>query len=798
MNPENNTASEIRESVYQKLLHRFILAAAFLLPTFFLSSTLMNLYSAKIAVFATLAILSLVVLLSELLVHGRLSFPKEKLLWPFILLPIVATVSAVFSGGFFKSFIGTVFEVNSASFWALGVLFAITVMLSVKRASTLEKSIQAFIYGACVALLVIVLKILASYGILPASLVSSLPDYLGIGSIDTLLVLGAAMLLSVNKFLFGQNHSKSQKVIMAVLVLGSILFAGAVGFKTYIILVALFALVHFIYTISLSKIPQASLGEGEQAVHPSVLSQSSLVSLAVLTLSLILILGGNDFSGFLSKTLRVSNVDIRPNFTTTVSLVGNAWQTDPIIGVGPNRFSNLWNTDKPLSINGSQFWNVDFNNGFSYLLTMMAEVGILGSLALIIFLVLFLMAGVRVIFNQNLDPRRRFIVMSLFLVSLYFWLMAFIYTVGVVVLSLTFLFTGLFIATFNVFELGSKKEVNLFGNPKTNFISIFILVVCLLFSISGAYFVWEKLVASAIFNKGERVLQTGDLPKAGELLVRASLMTKSDAYWRGVANTYSAILQNRVASLNPNAQIDANLRNELQTYIGNSIAAAESAIAIDNKNYLNYFVLGNVYEILARIGVEGSVANAKANYSEARKLSPQNPGIPLMLSRISVLEGNTEEAFQNIDAALALKSNFADAYYLKSQIEVAGNNISGAIKSVENATLIDPNNVGLYFQLGLLNYNQRDWRGAAAAFERAVTLVPDYANAKYFLGLVYSMLDRNQDAVKQFEELAASNSDNVEVKFILNNLKAGRDPFANAKPPVDDKPEKRDELPLEE
>ena len=800
MNPENNSVNSGQEkSIYQRLLQIFVVASLFLLPVFFLPTTTMSLYSAKLAVLATLGLVSLIVFLSALLVNGQVSIPKEKMLIPLILIPIIATISALVNGSFTKSFMGTIFEINTAAFLVIGIVFALLTALSVKKEETLLKSIKFFILGACVMLLVIILKILASYGVFPVSFLSFIPDYLALGSIDTLIILGGAMLLAVNAFMFGQVRGTLQKIVMGVLIAGSLLFAGAIGFKTFIILVALFALVHFIYTISLSKMPTNNSDTGDLRAHStSTLSNSSLVSLFILALSVVLILGGNTFSSFLSSTLRVSNVDVRPNFSTTVELIGSSFKTNPILGVGPNKFSNLWNAEKPDGINVTNFWNTDFNNGFSYALTLIAETGILGTLALGAFLVFLILAGFRAVFNQNLDLQKRFIVTSLFLVTLYLWVMTFLYTVNIVVLGVTFLLTGIFVASLGIFQISAKKEFNLFGNPKANFISIFILVVVLLFSISAGYFIWEKIVATSIFDKGERVLQTGNTTSAIDYLVQAALLSSSDVYWRGVANTYTIVLQNKIATLDPKAPLDASMRDELQNYIGSAIAAAQNAIKIDNKNYLNHFILGNVYEILSRAGVEGALTNARTNYEEARKFSPKNPGILLMLARISVLEGKADVAFEEIQQALALKPNFTDAFFLKAQIEVSNKNIAGAVKSVEDASLIDPQNSGLYFQLGLLKYNQKDWTGASVAFERAIVLVPDYANPKYFLGLSYSMLGKDSEALKQFEDLDKTNPDNKEIQFILQNLKAGRDPFVNVKPPADNKPEKRTTPPLEE
>ena len=43
-----------------------------------------------------------------------------------------------------------------------------------------------------------------------------------------------------------------------------------------------------------------------------------------------------------------------------------------------------------------------------------------------------------------------------------------------------------------------------------------------------------------------------------------------------------------------------------------------------------------------------------------------------------------------------------------------------------------------------------------------------------------------------------SNPDNKEVALILSNLQAGKDPFANAQPPIDDAPQKRSTPPVKD
>jgi tetratricopeptide (TPR) repeat protein len=167
----------------------------------------------------------------------------------------------------------------------------------------------------------------------------------------------------------------------------------------------------------------------------------------------------------------------------------------------------------------------------------------------------------------------------------------------------------------------------------------------------------------------------------------------------------------------------------------------------------------------------------------------------MLLARLAVNRNDLKQAEVYAQQAIQIKNNYLDAYFLLSQIEVATNNINGAIKSVTAASVIDPTNPAIFFQLGLLKYNQGDFAGAIVALERATTMTPDYANAKFFLGLSYEATKEHEKAIKQFEDLIASNPDSKEVAEILANLKAGKSIFTNG---ADSKPEKGKELPLKE
>ena len=185
-------------------------------------------------------------------------------------------------------------------------------------------------------------------------------------------------------------------------------------------------------------------------------------------------------------------------------------------------------------------------------------------------------------------------------------------------------------------------------------------------------------------------------------------------------------------------------------------------------------------------------------YNGAAKFNPYDPSIYLSVARLEASQNKMDEAQKYIGAALQLKQNYTEAIFFLSQIQVNQGKIKDAIVSTQVTTQINPNNPQLFFQLGFLYYNDKDYQNAATALQKAVDLSSQYSNARYFLGLSLVRLNKNTEAVAQFEEIAKSNPDNKEVEGILANLKAGKSPFTDVKPPVDSKPEKRAALPIKE
>jgi len=184
---------------------------------------------------------------------------------------------------------------------------------------------------------------------------------------------------------------------------------------------------------------------------------------------------------------------------------------------------------------------------------------------------------------------------------------------------------------------------------------------------------------------------------------------------------------------------------------------------------------------------------AQSSYAKASEVAPTSPEAYLASARVEILKNDLPKAKDFLDKAIGIKKDYAEAHFLLAQIEATRGNIAGAIKSAENTAYLAPNDVGVLFQLGLLYYQNNQIAESQIVLERAVSIIPSYSNARYFLGLAYARQGNRDKALEQFRNIEVLNPTNAEVKKIIANLSAGKDPLFEIAPPA---PEKRPSVPV--
>jgi len=752
----------------------------FLAPIFFIPSVSIPFALGKSSLLLYGTAIALVLWMVARLKDGIFQAPKSWFYASSLLVALSYLVSALVSGNRAVSLGGQAFELGTAAFIIASLVFFALVPLLVKTKERIFSGYLALLAAFLVTGLFHVLRFafgsdFLSFGIFTspsANLIGKWNDlsiFLGLVSLSSLFALELATL------------GKKVKILSYIAFFGSLALLVVANFQSVWIVLALFSLVFFVYQLSFKKV------SGESGRRLPALTLTALV------LSVFFVFAGSNLGSLASNALGISQVEVRPSWGATTEITTSSLSSNPVFGVGPNRFSTEWLLSKPDGINNTLFWNVDFNYGIGFIPSMIVTTGIVGALALLVFLVLYLMSVAKALVSEGSSPVSRYLVLSTLFGSLYLWIFSIIYVPSQALWVLTLGMTGLFVAALREDGKLSMGSVSISERPALSFISVLFTILALIGTLSFAYYTSTKTLANVYFQRGVSSLQSGGTLDAGEAeLVKAVSLSESPLYYRVLSELYLARL-NQLFADQKISQADAQAK--FQSLLATAIQSSQRAIALDGTDYQNYLSLGRVFEAVVPLNISGAYDNAKSAYNDALSRNPKSPEIELVLARLEVTHKDNTAARTHVEKAIAEKPDYADAIFLLSQIDIAEGNITKAIESVRSVATLSPNDAGVFFQLGLLYYNEKDYQNSTAALERAVALSPQYANAQYFLGLSYYQIGEKDKAITEFQNLVKTNPDNTEIQAILANLEAGKAPFANQ---PDARPERRSTLPVKD
>ncbi|TSC83626.1 MAG: Tfp pilus assembly protein PilF [Parcubacteria group bacterium Gr01-1014_17] len=792
-------------SFLDQLARWVLLATFFLLPVFAVPLVIVPFGFSKTALFMILTAIAAGLWAVARLKDGELSFPRTALFPILLLLIAVSVVSTLASGAVAASWSGAFFDSGSLSFLITLVVFLFLFASLVRSAEQVFYAYLLFFISALLIALFHMIRFIGGPDLLSFGFFTGTTSTILDRWNDLAVFFGAVSIFALSTLEFMNLRAGLRLLFLAALV-ASLLILAVVNFTLVWALVGAFALVFLVYLISFRHLSRAGVEDVRSAVEhkeaPIVSStvgvrKIPVISLSVFVCSIIFIIAAGPLGNAISGRLNIVSFEARPSFGATMDVARQTLAASPFFGAGPNLFVRQWLQFKPLGANQTIFWNTDFSSGVGFLPTILVTTGLLGAASWLLFLAVYAWMGFRFILSASADKVGRYLVGASFLPALFLWCVLFLYSSGSVILVLTFAMTALSLSALYGAGVLKERVVMIAKNPAISFATVLVLILFLLGDVAFAYGVGNRFASAVLYLKGVRVASEKDaLNEAERLISSAAERSPVDAYSRALTEVSLARMNALLSS--GNAQNADATREEFQRMLGRAIEYGRSAVALNGGNYENWLSLGRVYEAVVPLKISGAYDGARAAYDEALKRNPKSPAIFLTMSRLEAAKGDGARAREFIGQSLQAKQNYTEAIFFLSQLEVQDGNITAAIQSVEAALVFAPNDQVLRFQLGLLKYNEKDFRGSAGAFERAVALNQNYANARYFLGLSYERLNRDKDAIAQFELLAKTNPDNKEVALILSNLKAGRPVFSNAEPPVDEKPEKRSALPVKE
>lgn len=629
---------------------------------------------------------------------------------------------------------------------------------------------------------------LPSLGYFTSSISNTIGNWYDLGFFGLFVTLSSVLVL---------QHFKSASIYRSVAILGLILGLCTIllvnATSIYIVAIGFSLLYLVIYSFFIKNNEETEIIGDEN--KKQTLSPYLFI---VFALSVLFLLIGGKTGVILDSMFNIQYSDVRPSVTATLEVAQEVFLTESfstkLFGVGIDRFDTAWLQYKPDSVNLSQFWDTDFRFGYSFVTTNLVNQGLIGAIAWIFFILMSFVYIFRLMIQKNKHMYSAFIHQYSAFGFLFFLIVLLIYTPSFIIFGLFFVFLGLFITSLESADFISYKIIDL--NQKKSLIHVFSIIIISIVVFYGVYIQASQYISRIIFDNTSKVfIETGSIEDTLEGISRSKFIFNSDVYSR-------AMMDLGMFRLNQIIQDSSLSQEEATSQFSETIQAivffGNEAITFDPKSYINRMTLLNVYKELVALGVDGAKTEAISLIESTQAIVPNNPTLYLEKARTYALSEEYDIAKEIISQAIEIKPNFTAAIFLLSQIQVENGENENAISSIQNALSISQFDPGLHFQLGLLYYQEDRFNEAILAFERARSLAINFVNARYFLGLSYYYADRVSNAITVFENLNQEFPENNEVQIILNNLINGNTPFENIQPPLDTRPEQREELPFEE
>lgn len=768
----------VSSEVLYKSAQWCLIALVFLLPVWFLPTTVNPVEFNKVLLVSILVFLSFILFLAYSIKSGNVVLPRHV-----VFIAAGVTLFAWLASALVSRSGAALWGLGSepTSFLAMATFFLMSAMIMLLFADgrSLTRLIAAFGWGLLLFLLMAwafnVFGLGQSLGGLFQNRVFN-----AVGSWNSVGFAAAFFLMMLYPFL--RISLGMMKWVVAISFLLSLLLVLAVNFPLLGEVIGFFAILLLSFAIWKKNVSLAAVG----------------IPLGLLLISLFTFF----FSNFIaSKITFPAPVEVGVAHQTTFNVAEKALRENLVFGAGPASFGYLWDKYRPMEVNNTPFWGLRFVSGSSLILSALGEAGLLGWLAFVIFLGWVWYLGLKAL-TKNSGESSEVLIFTAFLLFSFTILMWSLYAAGYVLTAFGFVALGMMLAALRASGAFKTCEFSLVREGPRGFISALVVVFFIILGVLGAYAVTRRYIGQLAYAGGLEAANRGNLDHAErQIMLAAQADAGNDLYLRSLAQIYMSKAQILLQDKTTPPDI---LGSRFKDFLDRAVSATQEAIRREPLDFLNYRTLGQIYGFLVQLNAAGSLDAAQIQYDEALKRAPASP----LLWRDKAMTYLTDFALKNnrdslkkaeeaLLKAVALKPDYAEGHFLLAQVYSAEGQAAEAIRRGEAAALLAPNDIGTLFQLGLLYYRANRLQDAGVVFRRSTEISPNYSNARYFLGLIYDKLGKNADASSEFQKILTLNPDNDEVKKIISNLKAGKAALADIAPPGP-APEKRKEIPVKE
>jgi len=351
----------------RKISSYIIIALLFLLPIFFIPGGALSLSVAKASLLAFSVIVLVLVFLLESWRKGELSFSRHLFVSAAVLLPIVYFVSAISSTPSFISLFGYNFEVGTFGYILLASVLLLVVSTIFSETSKFLHAVMSLFISLSLVAVFLLVKIISGgapvWGVFSGITGNSIGRWTDLATALGLLSLLSIMILGIIPL------KKPLRIFVYVMfVIATALFA-ITNFSTAFIFTLVITVILFVYFTTIEKRLTSDMSTEEPQVSSRFVKRPTILLVILGLVSVIFLINptisstNGTLGDVVTNTFGVSNTEVRPSFSATLTISRAALSEGVLLGSGPNTFDRDWLIHKPVDVNTTPFWGAAFPFG---------------------------------------------------------------------------------------------------------------------------------------------------------------------------------------------------------------------------------------------------------------------------------------------------------------------------------------------------------------------------------------------------------------------------------------------------
>lgn len=348
-----------------------------------------------------------------------------------------------------------------------------------------------------------------------------------------------------------------------------------------------------------------------------------------------------------------------------------------LFGYGPSSYADAYSILKPMWLNNESYWQFVFDSAFNWPLTMVVSIGLLGTLAWLV----FIWKTLESIFKNKTNAdnpnfaEERFLLT--FLVVTFLW--QFIIPINILLLALQAIALAFF---FNIHAkekqiVSARSFLNLpiSKSQKVKLAMLFVVSSVAILGSLFAFFEYGKNCVSAflLYQSSQAASENRITVAYQKQQAARSLVPYSDALRRSYATMNLEI----AVALSNKTNIDAAEQGQVLQLVNQAITEAKAATIINPYNYQNWLTLAEIYLQLVEAAPQAQQQAFDA-LAKAATYNPNNPDIRLRLGQLFYSQKQYAQAEIFFSQAIERKPDLASAYYSLAKAASANGDMTDA------------------------------------------------------------------------------------------------------------------------